>query len=146
MNIVEIARLLTAVSGFDRFVVVDQITTDAWHSVLHPYEFTPALAAVVEHDRGPDGGKPLRPGQVEQAIKREMRLLPHQIEEDVRSAKARGLVPADWSDRDALPEIARRKLDAARAASRELFAIHTEAHAQLPAAPIDHGFKTKDVA
>ncbi len=50
------------------------------------------------------------------AIRRELRAMQPRLESDVRSAKARGLVPADWPARQPLPvEIEKRLHDAQRA-------------------------------
>lgn len=51
-------------------------------------------------------------------LRRKMRLTPKAIEDDVRSAKARGLVPKDWPARTPLPAEAASKLEAARADAR----------------------------
>lgn len=114
MNKFETAQLLTVASGFDRFVRADELTTTAWQMVLKRVPYKLAEAAVLAHYSGPDATRQLMPFHVLSAVEKEARLSKALIEEDVRSAKARGLVPQSWPADELLDEEVRQRLFALR--------------------------------
>lgn len=114
MNKLETAQLLTVASGFDRFVRADELTTTAWQMVLKRVPYKLAEAAVLAHYSGPDATRQLMPFHVLSAVEKEARLSKALIEEDVRSAKARGLVAQSWPADELLDEDVRERLFALR--------------------------------
>lgn len=114
MNKFETAQLLTVASGFDRFVRADELTTTAWQMVLKRVPYKLAEAAVLAHYSGPDATRQLMPFHVLSAVEKEARLSKALIEEDVRSAKARGLVAQSWPADELLDEDVRERLFALR--------------------------------
>lgn len=119
MNKLEAARLLTIASGFDRFVRADELTTTAWTLALRDLPYDRAEAAVVAHYCGPDAHKQLMPADIIRAVQFEARLTKPQIEEDVRAAKAYGLIESSWPYAQALPEDVRAVLFQRRAGKRQ---------------------------
>jgi hypothetical protein len=116
----EVGKLLTFASGFDRRQV-DAGTVYAWRRVLNalgdiPYQ--DAEDAIVAHHTGPNKHVYLNVGHIVDALKVGGRKNLDQIEGDVRSAKARGLIGVDWSVRDALPAEVAAKLAGARERER----------------------------
>ena len=148
MNKAEVGVLLLLASGLDRFVQVDQVTTDAWYKVLSAHNVTYAQAeqACIDHYTGPDGGRPFTVAHVIAAVAVSDRTAQNAIEADVRSAKARGLIEKSWPDRELLPEDIRNALftlrDGERRAARTRFELdHLEDDN-----PIDTDDIGKDVA
>jgi len=113
MNATEAAKLLTVAAGFDRRQVTE-ITATAWAAALTGHDYQECETAIIAHHRDPaTRGQYLTVGHVldrVEAARRDVRAV--DIEADVRSAKARGLIGQDWPRRDPLPEsIARRLAD-----------------------------------
>jgi hypothetical protein len=117
MNMTEVTLLNRTVAGFTRSSPSD-IEAAAWYLLLGQYKYEDAEQAVINHFSGPDKHKFFEVGYILDGIKAINRLLPNQIEEDVRSAKARGMVSQDWPAHDALPADVAGRLQAARAAVR----------------------------
>jgi hypothetical protein len=112
----EVGKLLTFASGFDRRQV-DHGTVYAWGKVLNALgdvSYQAAEDAIVAHHMGPNKGAYLNVGHIVDGLRASGRQNLDQIEGDVRSAKARGLVGVDWSVRDALPADVAEKLARAR--------------------------------
>lgn len=120
MNRLEVIKLLTIASAFDRFMRQDEGSIAAWHAVLDRVPYELAEKAVLAHYAGPDAHRQLMPANIIRAVEREARLTPAMIEEDVRSAKARGLVAQSWPDRKLLDEDVRQRLFAARRGDLQL--------------------------
>lgn len=110
MNRAETTALLTMAGAFDRWIRVDDITVNGWMSALEDVPFVLAREAVKAHYCGPDAHKQIMPADVIKATKFAARLTLPQIEADVRTAKAYGLVPQSWPDRQPLAEDAREAL------------------------------------
>lgn len=124
MNKQEAATLLALAGAFDRWIRVDDLTATAWEFALTDVPFELARLAVVEHYKGANAHKAIMPADIITATEFAARLTRGQVEADVRSAKARGLVKKSWPDRQLLPEQVRVKLAAAREADRaELLAL-----------------------
>lgn len=119
MNKLEAAKLLTIASGFDRFIRADELTTTAWQKVLDRVPYALAEGAVLAHFSGPDASRQLMPFHIIKAVEREARLSKPLIEEDVRSAKARGLVSQSWPADQILDEDVRERLFALRHDARK---------------------------
>lgn len=131
MNRPEVRRLLGYISaGFDNRALSDA-TAEVWSEELPDVTFDVAKEAVRRHFRKPTP----RPYLSLDVLMDEIRVLTRQtttaIEEDVRSAKARGLLDASWPARDPLPaEIAARLAEARQAFAREAAAIESAVIAQ----------------
>ena len=131
MNKVEVGQLLTIASGFDRFVTVDRVTTEAWFLALKDVPYALAQQAVVDHFTGPEGGKPLGVHNILKAVEHQSRMTDDAIEADVRSAKARGLIGRDWPKREPLPGDVAAHLSLAR--QKDIEAARTYSPAELEA-------------
>lgn len=136
----EIGLLLLLASGLDRFVIVNNVTTDAWLRALDGVDVNleQAKQACVNHYTGPDSGRQFTVAHVVALVTADNRSTTYAVEADVRSAKARGLVEKSWPPRDLLPERVRDALftlrDLERVAAAERFALD-----QGPGAPADVG-------
>ncbi len=126
MNKLETARLLTAASGFDRFMRADELTTTAWQMALRDVPYELAETALVAHYSGDNAHKQLMPADILRAVSREARLLPFQVEADVRSAKARGLVAASWPRGEVLSADVRARLGELRDVVRDDLLVGAE--------------------
>lgn len=111
----EVAQLLTVASGFDRRVV-DELTVNAWFTVpeIAGGYYADAVAVVVAHQTGPKRYEYLTVGHVVEGMRGMRRQNAAQVESDVRSAKARGIVPKSWPKREPLSDEAMERLAAAR--------------------------------
>ena len=121
MKIDEVENLLLFASGLDHFVTVDKVTADAWFFVLSGYEITleQAMQACTDHYMGPDGGRQFTVRHVVASAEIANRSSRKLIETDVRSARARKIVDADWPESEPLTPVLAARLAAARAADRE---------------------------
>lgn len=119
MNKVEVGQLLTIASGFDRFVTVDRVTTEAWFLALSRVAYSQAQKAVVEHYTGPRAKETFSVRHVLEAVAVADRSTPELIETDVRAAKARGLLEPTHPPREPLPDDVKALLFAARERDRE---------------------------
>lgn len=135
MNKVEVGKLLTIASGFDRFITVDRVTTEAWSLALSAVDFDDAQAVVLEHYVGPSGREALSVRHIIAATALKSRHTRELIEVDVRSAKARGLLPADHPAREPLPGDIARRLTAARENDR----AEAVQYGEIQPAEDDHG-------
>lgn len=125
MNISEAARLLTIASGFDRRQV-DELSATAWASALDGYTYAECERAIIAHHRDPTTRTAyFTVGHLLDRVEQGLRLNAADIETDVRSAKARGIVSADWPARQPLDPEAARQLQTARDRDREDAARHT---------------------
>jgi len=144
MNIVQVGQLLTIASGFDRFITVDRITTEAWFLVLKDVDFEEAKDATVAHFIGPRAKETFAVRHILEAVTDKARLSPAAIEVDVRSAKARLLIDKSWPSNKVLPENIREALftlrDTEKRAAAQRFAFD-----ELEGDPIDPGDIGKDV-
>ena len=117
MNKFEISQLLTLASGHDRFIQVDDVTATAWAMTpgMPDIEQPAARDAVLTFYSTWDGRTPLTAAYLLKATNTATPKTTEAIAADVRSARARQLVPADWSEKERIPADAQAKLDAARA-------------------------------
>ena len=126
MNKPEVRRLLGYISaGFDNRALSDA-TAEVWSEELPDVSFDVAKEAVRRHFRKPTP----RPYLSLDVLMDEIRVLTRQtttaIEEDVRSAKARGLLDASWPAREPLPaSVAERLAEARQAFARQAAAIES---------------------
>ncbi len=119
MNNSEAAKLLTIASGFDRRQV-DALTATAWASALDGHTYAECERAIIEHHRDPATRTTyLTVGHVLDRVEAGARTSTADVETDVRVAKARGIIPADWPRRQALTPEAAYKLQAARERDRQ---------------------------
>jgi hypothetical protein len=118
VNRLEASELLSIAGAFDRWIRVDDLTATAWHYALEAVPVDLARAAVLAHYKGDNAHKSLMPADIIRAVESAARLTRPQVEADVRSAKARGLVDQSWPDAQVLPELVRERLAAAREGDR----------------------------
>lgn len=118
MNKVEVGQVLTIASGFDRFITVDRVTTEAWFLALAEVPYEVAQKATVEHFTGPNAKETFSVRHVLAFAHVVARTSARAIEDDVRSAKARGLVERSWPARDRLPDSVRDALFTLRESER----------------------------
>lgn len=118
MNMTEVTLLNRTVSGFTRSSPSD-IEAAAWYLVLRDFEYKDAEQAVISHFLGPNKHKFFEVGYILDGVREIRRLTPEKIEEDVRSAKARGFIGDDWPARQLLPADVMERLTAARARFQE---------------------------
>lgn len=139
MNKHEIGMLLGLASGFDRRVV-DPLTIEAWASVpeLAKASYSAAKVAVIAHQTGVKRHEYLTIGHIVDALRIDGRNSQRAIEEDVRSAKARGMVEKSWPDRQILPEDTRQGLFTLRDTERRAALTRFEFD-HLDGNPIDVG-------
>src|SRR5690554_3679670 len=99
MNKTEVAQLLTIISGFDRREV-DTITVESWSlsQAIQDADYNDAVAAAVSHYTGKDRLRYLAIGDITDACAVSSRQTKELIAADVRSARARRLVPASWPE------------------------------------------------
>lgn len=115
MNDLEAAKLLTIAAGFDRRQVTE-MTARAWAAALSDQSYVDCERAVIDHYRDADTRHDyLSVGHVLDRVERAQRATRKQIEDDVRSAKARGLIGRDWPKSERLPADVAQKLAEARA-------------------------------
>ena len=124
MNKAEVTKLLAVAGAFDRWIRLDEMTVVGWGEILAHVPYALAVEAVKAHYAGPNAHKDLRPADIITAVNVAARLTRGQVEADVRSAKARGLVDKSWPDSRVLTDAVRVRLAEAREADRaELLAL-----------------------
>ncbi|TFD51979.1 hypothetical protein E3T46_07780 [Cryobacterium sp. Hh11] len=138
MNKTQVAQILTIASGFDRFIVVDRVTTEAWFMALEKVDYDEAMAATVGHFTGPIAKEVFSVRHILAAIPDSTRNTTAAIEADVRSAKARGLIDKSWPSRNLLPADIRDALFTLREFERRQ-ATDRLALDEMPDAPADVG-------
>lgn len=119
MNTDEAAALLLVASGFDRFMVANDITSTAWAIALADVPLAVAQDAVIAHYKSKDGRRSVTVADILDAAAARGRTRQHQIDADVRSAKARGLISRDWPIHQQLPLDVASALAEARQRDRE---------------------------
>lgn len=103
MTPVEAAKLLTVAAGFDRRQVTE-VTATAWAAALTGQTYADCERAIIEHHRDPvTRSQYLTVGHVLDRVESWARASKGDVEADVRSAIARGLIGADWPKREPLP-------------------------------------------
>lgn len=120
MQLAEVGKLLAIIKSFDNRKL-DESTAMAWKVMLdkHVPQATLADAEAVVFDWFGVENPYLEVRHLLDGLRRRLRLMPKQIADDVRAAKARGLVEKSWPRDKALPPAVREKLAAARATDRE---------------------------
>ena len=126
MNKTQVGQILTIASGFDRFITVDRVTTEAWFLVLGAIDYDEAQAAVIGHFTGPIAKEVFSVRHILNAVADGGRNTRAAIEADVRSAKARGLISKGWPDRQALPDEVKDGLLTLRDLERRAAAVRDE--------------------
>jgi hypothetical protein len=121
MNKTEVGKLLTIASGFDRRQV-DMMTIEAWHAVpvVAGADFEVAQQVLIDHQTSPQAAEYFTVRHLAAGIKRVARSNQGDVEADVRSAKARGLIGAEHPPRQPLPADVAAQLAAARQRDREV--------------------------
>lgn len=114
MNEPEVRRLLSLISGGYDNRTLTAITAEVWTMELADTDFDIAWQAVRNHFRKPSPREYLSLDVLLEQIRVDTRQTPGAIEEDVRSAKTRGLIDASWPARQALPRPVAARLARAR--------------------------------
>lgn len=138
MNKVEVGQILTLASGFDRFIVVDRVTTEAWFLVLADVDYEDAKAATVAHFVGPHAKETFGVRHILGAVADRLRTSVDAVEADVRSAKARSLVGKDWPAKKPLSDDVRNALVVLRESEVRALEKRFEFD-QLDGVPVDVG-------
>lgn len=112
----ELTELLRFMSTLDNRIV-DEDRVEGWFVLLHDVDKSEAAQVVVDHYKTTRDY--LTPLDILDGIKRLNRRMPKQIEADVRSARARGLIGRDWPETDPLPADVMARLTAARSSDRD---------------------------
>lgn len=119
MNTQEAAKLLAVAAGFDNRRP-DDLATAAWLELLGDFQYEHCRAAIVQHYRDPaTRHQYLTAAHVLDRVEVIARTTTAEIEADVRSAKARGIIPTDWPRRRELTPEAAYKLRQAREHDRQ---------------------------
>ncbi len=125
MNTQEAAKLLAVAAGFDNRRP-DDLATAAWLELLGDFPYEHCRAAIVAHYRDPaTRHQYLTAAHVLDRVEVLGRTTAAEVEVDVRSAKARGIVPADWPRRKPLDPEAAYRLQTARERDRQEAIRHT---------------------
>jgi hypothetical protein len=126
VNRTEVAKLLTILSGFDRRQV-DELTVEAWHAIpeIAAARFDHAEQIALEHQTGPHAAEYFAVRHLVTGLRRRTRTTTGDVEADVRSAKARGLIEDTWPRRDPLPPDVAARLAQAREHDRQQAARYT---------------------
>jgi len=119
MNTSDAAKLLTVAAGFDRRQVTE-VTATAWAAALDGHSYAECERAIIAHHRDPARRTTyLTVGHVLDRVEAGDRTSTADVEADVRSAKARGIIPADWPRRRELTPEAAYRLAQARERDRQ---------------------------
>ena len=120
MKASEVQQLLTTAAAFDnRKTDPTGGTALTWQKILAEVDYAAAEAAVIAHQTGPLAGEYLTVKHIVDAVEVANRSTRKLVEADVRSARARRIIPADWPESEPLTADAAARLAAARAADRE---------------------------
>lgn len=122
MELQEVGMVLARVANFDNRRLDPAVARD-WKVVLDRQlhgrgTIEDAMEVVLDHFAQPDPPY-FTVGLLVDGLRERLRLTPKAISDDVRSAKARGLLPAGHDPRVPLPVEVAERLAAARAADRE---------------------------
>lgn len=119
MNKTEVAKFLTIASGFDRREV-DELTVTSWHQVpeVSAARYDDAVKVVIAHQTSAQSTEYFAVRHLVNGIRLMQRTASADVEADVRSAKARGLVDRNWPRAEPLPADVAQKLHAARERDR----------------------------
>lgn len=99
------ARAVMLAQGFGNYFVGDEAAALAWHMAFKGRDFTldQVMQAITDHCMNPDIKETVQPKHIIDALTEGRRDSTKQVEADVRSAKARGLVARDWPTAGVLP-------------------------------------------
>ena len=113
MNRQEVKDLLIYASCFDNRKVPDAVVI-AWHALLGDVDWDEAMAVVKAHQIGPLASEYFAIHHITDALRKEPTATRARIEADVRSGKARGIVPRNWPASEPLDANYARALAEAR--------------------------------
>lgn len=136
LTIPDVLRIIGLSVELDRYATADKITEEravAWAAVIQTQApamtYEGAQAAVIRYYG--QTGESLTPLGLIEEWRSMNRLLPSQIAADVRSARARRLIAADWYERDPLPPDVAAQLEAARAESARAVELEHAQHTEI---------------
>lgn len=140
----EMLDLLILISGLDNRIVADETVT-SWMRIVGHLSFDEAAAAVDVHFSTPNHAY-LMPAHLIALTSHGARNARQDLAADVRSAKARRLVPASWPERQPLEPAVAHRLAELRRDDREVVR-QLEVANDLAAhrSPIDTGLLVKQV-
>lgn len=120
MQLAEVGKLLAVIASFDNRRL-DEATAMSWKLMLDREVPGASLdqATEVVLDWFSTANPYFEVRHLVDGLKKTLRLMPKQVADDVRSAKARGLIDAGHDPRDPLPADVSARLAAARALDRD---------------------------
>lgn len=140
MQLKEVGQLLTIISSFDNRKL-DESTAVSWKLMIDRHFPDASLmeAQEVVLDWFGTANPYFEVRHLIDGLRRKHRRFARQVETDVRSAKARGIVPANWPARDPLPWHVVEALEAARARDREVAAQYAIEGPNVPGVELEVG-------
>lgn len=124
----QMLELIGLSAELDRYATADKLTIEravAWSAVVRAkapgMTFEQAQLAIIEFYG--EAGESLTPLALIETWRRMHRLAPAQVAADVRSARSRGLIGAEWSESEPLPPSVAERLRNARESDREQNAL-----------------------
>lgn len=119
----EVKLLYAAVSNNDNRRLDESVAAE-WHRSIErnlgDRATLPDCLAVVEEWFDVSRGEYFTKGIFLDLMRKRLRLNPKAVSDDVRSAKARGLISADWDTSTAIPADVAQRLAQARAEARDI--------------------------
>lgn len=125
MDITETAKLLTFYAGLTG-KEVNAAMAHTWSVVLEDIPYEIGYAALVQLVRSADGVYGITPA----AIHKHAEPLLRRLARDVRSAKLRNWLPADWPETQPLPDVVRQRFKREFEATNDYPAIEADDDAQ----------------
>ena len=131
------ARAVMLAQGFGNYFVGDEAAVLAWYMAFEGRDFTleQVMRAITKHCMDPAIKETVQPKHIIGALTEGERVKQSEVEADVRSAKARGLIEKSWPSRDRLPDDVRDALFTLRDRERRAAADMRE----LEGSPADVG-------
>lgn len=123
MQLAEVGKLLAIIRSFDNRKL-DESTAMAWKLMIDRHYPDASLeeAQAVVLDWFGTANPYFEVRHLVDGLRRQGRRFSKQVEDDVRAAKARGIVGEAWPDRDPLRPEDKARLESARAGDREVAA------------------------
>ncbi|MEV8339236.1 hypothetical protein [Leucobacter sp. NPDC077196] len=140
MQLKEVGQLLTIISSFDNRKL-DESTAVSWKLMIdrHFPDASLVEAQEVVLDWFGTANPYFEVRHLIDGLKRARRRFSREIENDVRAAKARGLIGRDWPARKVLPVEVEQRLSGARARDREVAAQYAIEGPNVPGVELEVG-------
>lgn len=135
----DITKALAFASGFDQRKP-SRAAVEAWACIpeIAAASYQQLEAVIIAHHRGPNRHEYLSVAHIVDALQVVERNSLYEIEADVRSAKARGLITSDWPTRRPLPDDTQHQLATIRERENRQANAHLELDFLEPN-PVDVG-------